>query len=756
MAGRTRPTGRAPRSGQVASAFHTQAFRRLSEPLSGVFGARTAKAFGAVGVHTLDDLMHYTPRDYLYGTQRSDLGALLPGERAAVLAGVATVGAQPFKGDTRRWRLEAVLTDGRGRLKLIFFGKKYLVDYWQRQLSMGSRGIFVGKIGEFRGELQMSHPDFVMLDDDGRIVGAADEKKTQMAQVVSRGEVIGIYPARAALPTWQIAECVAMALDMLAGIDDPLPEQIRAAEELPGLLEAFTMVHQPRSRQDVESGMRRLKFDEALGLQLTMARRRREAAAHPAAAIAARDDGLLSAFDDRLPFELTGAQQRVSAEIAADMASERPMQRLLQGEVGSGKTVVALRAMLAAVDAGYQSVLLAPTEVLAAQHAATIGSLMGDLADGGTLGAPEQATGVELLTGSVPAAQRRAILDRIASGEAGIVIGTHALLGDEVRFAGLGLVVIDEQHRFGVEQRARLTTGGALRPHELVLTATPIPRSVAMTVFGDLEVSTLRDLPGGRADVQTTAVLTAEHPTWTGRVWERLREEVQAGRQGFVVCPRIGGSEGSPPAGADGAGQPAGAEETYARLGRRELAGLRLGLLHGRQSAETKAATMASFAAGEIDVLVTTTIIEVGVDVPNASAMIILDADRLGISQLHQLRGRIGRGRFPGVCLLLSGADPRTASAQRLRDVAATHDGFALAELDLAQRREGDVLGAEQSGTRSSLRLLRALDDADVIARARRTADALAHEPAERLPGGLADMIRHSERLSAAEWLERD
>jgi len=740
----------------VASPFRTRAYRRLSEPLSGVFGARTAKALAAVGVRTLDDLMHYTPRDYLYGTQRSDLSALLPGERAAVLAGVEFVGAQPFKGDARRWRLEAVLTDGRGQLKLIFFGKKHLVDYWRRQLSMGVRGIFVGKIGEFRGELQMSHPDFVMLDGDGRIVGAADEKKTQMAQVVSRGEVIGIYPARAALPTWQIAECVAMGLDMLTGIDDPLPEQIRSGEELPGLLEAFTMVHQPRSRQDVESGMRRLKFDEALGLQLTMAYRRREAATHEAAAVVPRTDGLLAAFDARLPFELTDAQQRVSAEIGADMASERPMQRLLQGEVGSGKTVVALRAMLAAVDAGRQAVLLAPTEVLATQHAATVDSLMGDLAAGGTLAAPEHATRVELLTGSVPTARRREILDRIASGEAGIVVGTHALLGDDVRFAGLGLVVIDEQHRFGVEQRARLTAGSRLRPHELVLTATPIPRSVAMTVFGDLEVSTLQDLPGGRADVQTTAVLTAEHPTWTGRVWARLREEVRAGRQGFVVCPRIGGSDGPASAGAEDAPETAGAEETYARLAGNELAGLRLGLLHGRQGNEAKAATMASFVAGEIDVLVTTTIIEVGVDVPNASAMVVLDADRFGVSQLHQLRGRIGRGGYPGICLLLSATDPRTPAAQRLRDVAATRDGFVLAELDLAQRREGDVLGAEQSGSRSSLRLLRVLDDADVITRARVIAETLAGTPAENLPAGPADMLRRGQRLSAAEWLERD
>ena len=738
----------------MASPYRTRAYRRLAEPLSGALGARTAKAFDAVGVRTLDELMHYTPRDYLSGTQRSDLGALLPGERAAVLAEVAAVGAQPFRGDPRRWRLEATLTDGRGGLTLIFFGRKHLVEYWRRQLRMGSRGIFVGRIGEFRGELQMSHPDFVMLDDDGRIVGAADEKKVRMAQVVSRGGIIGIYPARAALPTWRIAECVAMGIDMLAGIDDPLPEPIRTAEDLPGLLEAFTMVHQPRTEQDVAAGMRRLKFNEAFVLQLAMAYRRREAASQAAAAVTVRDDGLLAVFDARLPFELTEGQQRVCAEILADMASERPMQRLLQGEVGSGKTVVALRAMLAAVDAGRQGILLAPTEVLAAQHAATIVSLLGDLASGGTLGAAEHATGVELLTGSMPGARRREALDRIASGEAGIVVGTHALLGDDIRFAGPGLVVIDEQHRFGVEQRARLTAGAALRPHELVLTATPIPRSVAMTVFGDLEVSTLRSLPGGRADVQTTAVLTAEHPGWLGRVWARLREEVSAGRQAFVVCPRIGGpGQGS---GGRGGEEMIGAEEMHARLAAGELSGLRLGLLHGRQSAELKAATMEDFAAGELDVLVSTTIIEVGLDVPNASAMVVLDADRFGVSQLHQLRGRIGRGAHPGICLLVSAVDPRTPAAQRLRDVAATRDGFALAELDLAQRREGDVLGAEQSGGRSSLRLLRVLDDADVIARARTVAERFAAAPVDELPDGPADMLRRGRGLSADEWLERD
>lgn len=738
-------------TGRVASRFETESFRRLGAGLGSVFGAKTAKALDAVGLRTVDDLMHYTPRDYLSGTQRTDLRRLVVGERAAVVAELATLGSAPFRGDPQRYRLEAVLTDGKGFLKLIFFGKKYLVDYWQRQLSMGERGIFVGKIGSFNDELQMSHPDFVMLDAAGRIVGAADEKRVKMAQVVTKSDIIGIYPARAALPTWQIAECVAMALDLLVGLGDYLPESLLREQDLPGLWQAFDLVHRPGSPEDVSRGMHRLKFDEALGLQLLMAYRRRALAEQQAPIIRQHSGGLLDAFDAGLPFTLTSGQQEVIGEIADDMARPTPMARLVQGEVGSGKTVVALRAMLAAVDAGHQAVLLAPTEVLAGQHAASIRTLLGPLADAGQLGAPANATELVLLSGSVRAKERTHALAAIATGRAGLIVGTHALLTDTVDFADLGLVVVDEQHRFGVEQRAILTDRPERHPHQLVLTATPIPRSVAMTVFGDLEVSTLRELPGGRADVQTTTVLTREHSGWLPRVWQRVREEVAAGRQAFVVCPRVSGTE----KGSTG-DSVAAAEKVYQQLGSHELAGLRLGLLHGRLKGAAKDAVMTSFAAGELDVLITTTVIEVGVDVPNASAMVVLDAEHFGISQLHQLRGRIGRGSFPGICLFVSGVDPVSQAAERLRRVADTNDGFALAQLDLEQRREGDVLGAEQAGGRSTLRLLRVLDDAELIGQARDVAMQLVAGQREQLPAGLRDLLVSAEQMADAQWMERD
>lgn len=733
--------------------YRTEAYRRLSTGLAEVFGTRTAKALAAVDLHTLDDLMHYTPRDYLLGTERSDLSELVPGERAAVVAEVATRGADTIRGDQNRWRLEATLTDGRGFLGLTFFGRKKIVDYWLRQLGMGDHGIFVGRIGEFRGQLQMTHPTFVMLDAEGRIVGRANEERSQIARVVSKSPVIGIYPARAALPTWQIAECVGIGLDLLKGMGDPLPSEIRAAEGLPELWQALELVHRPTDRNDVPKGMRRLKFDEALSLQLTMALRRRDAARQCAAPITPRRGGLLEGVDARLPFQLTEGQRRVCAEIAADMARTRPMQRLLQGEVGSGKTIVALRAMLAAVDAGHQAVLVAPTEVLAEQHHASIGALMGECAQPGTLGAPENATGLTLLTGSVTGKARAEALAEISSGESGLVVGTHALFGSGVQFADLALLVIDEQHRFGVEQRAVLADRANRRPHELVLTATPIPRSVAMTVFGDLEVSTLRELPRGRGDIQTTAVLTAVHADWMPRVWQRLREEADAGHQCFVICPRIGPKD---EIGESGDISSANAEEVFERLRSHELAGLEVGLLHGRLGASAKHQIMSGFAKGSPQVLVTTSVVEVGVDIPTASAMVILDADRFGVSQLHQLRGRIGRGGQPAICLLASAADPRSAAAERLAALESSTDGFELAELDLAQRREGDVLGAEQSGGRTALRLLRVLDDADVIERAKIHAEQLCTADEIGADDGLSDMVTAVRERSAADWLERD
>ncbi|MGH3591276.1 MAG: ATP-dependent DNA helicase RecG, partial [Pseudonocardiaceae bacterium] len=483
---------------------------------------------------------------------------------------------------------------------------------------------------------------------------------------------------------------------------------------------------------------RRLKWDEAMAVQLTLARRRQQVMRRPAPVCPRRDGGLAAAFDATLPFTLTAGQRQVGELLSDELAGAHPMNRLLQGEVGSGKTVVALRAMLQVLDAGRQAVLLAPTEVLAAQHARSLRAMLGDYGRAGELGSAEQATRIALLTGSLPARSRKQALLDAASGAAGIVIGTHALIQDRVSFADLGLVVVDEQHRFGVEQRdalrARAVDGTS--PHVLVMTATPIPRTVAMTVYGDLEVSALRELPLGRSPISTTVVPVGEKPCWLERVWRRIAEEVASGRQAYVVCPRIGGDDaaGEDAAsedGEDGGRAPLALLDLAPQLEEGPLAGLRLGVLHGRLPGNEKDVVMQSFTAGEIDVLVATTVVEVGVDVPNATVMVIMDAQRFGVSQLHQLRGRVGRGAHPGLCLLVTDSPEGTPGRERLDAVAATTDGFELAQRDLELRREGDVLGALQSGRRSGLKLLSLLRDADLIGQARQAAQQLVETDPE-------------------------
>ncbi len=512
-----------------------------------------------------------------------------------------------------------------------------------------------------------------------------------------------------------------------AALTDPLPDALREERGLIGLPEAFTKVHRPRSKADIEQARQRLKWDEAFVLQVALARRRLADAQLPAVPRRRVPGGLLEAFDGRLPFTLTEGQQRVSEEIFAELAVEHPMHRLLQGEVGSGKTMVALRAMLAVVDAGGQAAMLAPTEVLAQQHHRSVTEMMGDLAEGGLLGGAEQGTKVALLTGSMGAAARRQALLDLVTGEAGIVIGTHALIEDKVAFHDLGLVVVDEQHRFGVEQRDALRSKGRQPPHLLVMTATPIPRTVAMTVFGDLETSVLDQLPAGRSPIASHVVPAADKPHFLARAWERVREECGAGRQAYVVCPRIGDEEENPAKQeADGDRRPPVAVlDQLAELRRGPLATLRVEALHGRMAPDAKDGVMRRFAAGEIDVLVATTVIEVGVNVPNATVMVIMDADRFGVSQLHQLRGRVGRGSAAGLCLLVTEAPEAAPARSRLASVAATLDGFELSRIDLEQRREGDVLGQAQSGVRSSLRMLAVIEDEDVIAAARDEATAL-------------------------------
>ncbi len=728
-----------------------------SSRLTKVIRANQAAKFAKDrGIETVGDLLGFWPRRYR--TKESNLKDLSIGEYAVVVAEVKSVDVVPMR-NRRGRRLTAVITDGTHDLDITFFS----AYGHERALTVGARCLFAGTVGSYRGRRQLAHPGYTPLDDLDR---------------GERSDLIPIYRRVGNLHTWTVTEIVRGVLTELQDAADPLPAGLLARRGLPSRIEALRGIHTPGSWDEVERSRHRMRYEEALILQATLAQRRSRATGERTRPRAARQGGVLEAFDARLPFELTAGQREVGQAIGTDLAREVPMQRLLQGEVGSGKTVVALRAMLAAVDAGGQAALLAPTEVLAAQHHRTITAMLGDLAEGGLLGGSDIGTRVALLTGSqATAARRRALLD-IVSGDAGIVVGTHALIQEKVDFHDLALVVVDEQHRFGVEQRDALRGKGATPPHLLVMTATPIPRTVAMTVFGDLETSTLRELPAGRAPI-TTHVVPLELPAWVQRTWERVAEEVRAGRQAYVVCPRIGDddepdaemafvSEPSPEddedgddgEGAGGGSRPerplASVYAVHAALADDPaLSGLTIETLHGRMAPEDKDAVMRRFQAGEVDVLVSTTVIEVGVDVGNASVMVIMDADRFGVSQLHQLRGRVGRGGHPGLCLLLTGSDAETART-RLDAVAASTDGFELARLDLAQRREGDVLGAAQSGRRSQLQFLHILEHEDVIEAAREDAMALVADDPDLT--GHPDLARLlADRLDAeqAAYLER-
>jgi ATP-dependent DNA helicase RecG len=614
--------------------------------------------------------------------------------------------------------------------------------------------MFAGKVTRFRDKLQLNSPDYILMGDtDSDDPASAEERVQDFA-----GALLPVYPAAAGLPSWTIARCVRLALDQLDPVPDPLLPPVRTRVAVMELDAALRRIHRPETMAEYHQARRRLAFDEALGVQLVLAQRRHASAANPALARPRVAGGLVEAFEGRLPFEFTGEQREIAAVIENELAASHPMHRLLQGEVGSGKTVLALRAMLQVVDAGAQAALLAPTEVLAAQHERSITDLLGELAQAGRLGGAEQGTQVVLLTGSMSTPARRAALLEIASGAAGILIGTHALIEDKVRFHDLGLVVVDEQHRFGVEQRDALRGKGKQPPHLLVMTATPIPRTVAMTVFGDLETSELHELPGGRGSVSSTVVPVTERPDWLDRVWQRIREEVAAGRQVFIVCPRIGDESDAEDIGAaaDDGPQTASVLGAFAELSNDQLRGLRVAMLHGRMAAEDKSAVMSAFAAGGVDVLVATTVIEVGVNVPNASLMVIMDADRFGVSQLHQLRGRIGRGAHPGLCLMLSQLPFGHPAMQRLDEVAKTLDGFALAELDLAQRREGDVLGAAQSGRKSQLKLLSLLHDAKLISAARAEAQLVVQADPELADHpGLQEFLWDSFDSDRTEFLHK-
>ena len=734
----------------------------VADPLRLAVGDKAAKRLASVlDLHTVGDLLGYYPRRYDKRGELTDLSGLRDGDFVTVQAEVASSSVR--KMHNRPGSIfEAVVTDGHGKLTLTFFGHGRQ-DFRERQLSPGVRGLFSGQVSSFRGKRQLTHPEYELLG-----AGSAGARAEEYAN-----ELIPVYRASAQLQSWRIAEVVRVVLDVLDVPDDPLPADLRRRHGLCGYADALRGIHRPVDQADVARARQRLKWDEAFTLQVLLAQRRLAATSYSAIPRPAVDGGLLAEFDGMIPFELTAGQRQAGGVIAADLARHHPMHRLLQGEVGSGKTIIALRAMLQVIDAAGQAALLAPTEVLAQQHFRSISSLLGPLGMAGQLGGAEHATRLTLITGSLGAAARRKALLEAASGEAGIIIGTHALLEDRVQFADLGLVVIDEQHRFGVEQRDALRDkAGDGRPHMLVMTATPIPRTVAMTVFGDLDVSTLTELPAGRVPISTHVVPAAERPHYLTRTWERVREEVGRGRQAYVVCPRIGGDEaglasdevagpvvassgsaapvmsGTRQAGAGPNGlfdepepgpsrPPVAVLDLAAELGAGPLAGLRLAILHGRLPPDEKDKVMLAFADGLVDVLITTTVIEVGVDVPNAVVMVIMDADRFGVSQLHQLRGRVGRGANPGLCLLVTEAPDAAPARERLDAVAATADGFALSRIDLEQRREGNVLGTAQAGRRSSLKLLQLLRDEDLIGQAREDAikivdadPALADQPA--------------------------
>jgi ATP-dependent DNA helicase RecG len=751
----------------------------IRDPLRLVVGDKAAKALGeAFGMRTVGDLLTHYPRRSNGRGQLTALHELRDGDHVTVLAEIAAVSSRRMR-NRPGTILEVVVTDGYSRLTLTFFGRGRQ-DWRERELRPGLQGLFSGQVSSFRGKRQLAHPDYELVGAD--VTGVQAEEYA--------AERIPIYRATGKLSSWKIRDTISVVLEVLDVPEDPIPARLRREHDLYGYGDALRGIHRPVDLADENRAKKRLKWDEALVLQIALAQRRRAAADYSAIPRPLVPGGLLGDFDAALPFELTDGQRRAGETIAGELARDHPMNRLLQGEVGSGKTIIAVRAMLQAVDAAGQAVLLAPTEVLAQQHFRSITSLLGPLGQAGQLGGADHATRVTLLTGSLGAAGRRQALLEAASGAAGIVIGTHALLEDRVQFADLGLVVIDEQHRFGVEQRDALRDkAGDGRPHVLVMTATPIPRTVAITVFGDLDVSTLTELPAGRQPIVTHVVPAAERPKYLTRAWERIREEVARGRQAYVVCPRIGDGPDAPgEAGSGRAAEPDEPDEPEApadwgdgdwpeegelppdgpqrpplavldlaaELAAGSLAGLRLGILHGRLPSEEKDRVMLAFADGAIDVLVTTTVIEVGVDVPNATVMAIMDAERFGVSQLHQLRGRVGRGGHEGLCLLVTDAEQGGPARERLDAVAGTSDGFELSRIDLRQRHEGNVLGTLQAGRRTSLKILNVLDDGELIVAARAAATelvdadvALAGHPA------LADAVALLTESERAEYLEK-
>lgn len=690
----------------------------LTTRLTNSLGDRTALVLEkSFGITTANELLRHYPRRYVVRGELTDISTLVAEDEVTILAEIAGVNLRRAAGKNI---LEVIVTDGSAKLSLTFFNQAWR----EKDLKTGRVGLFAGKVGEFKGKRQLSHPDYQLIPDGDDVDAAVAE---------FAGKFLPVYPATAKLPSWKIMQCMKLVLGSIDDLPDYLPEDIAKKFKYPNLRQAFSDIHQPPDLDSAENARQRLTFDEALLLQLLLGQRRNEIVGLSSKSRTPNTPVLVAAFEKKLPFKYTNGQIEVNNQIEKDLSNRYPMHRLLQGEVGSGKTVVALRAMLSVVDSGGQAALLAPTEVLAQQHFRTITKILGDLVLSQTLLSGELGTQVELLTGSLTTGEKKEIHAKLASGQTGIVVGTHALISDGVEFKDLGLVIVDEQHRFGVEQRDALRMKGKQPPHLLVMTATPIPRTVAMTVFGDLDISTLRELPSGRVAITTHVIPVLEKPHFLERAWQRVREEVSKGHQVYIVAPRISNPNKKLTEREMTAAQLLGeeyldnqqmsaVEELAPELAVGALKGIKIATLHGRLSSEDKEQTMQAFALGQIDVLVATTVIEVGVDVPNASMMVIMDADRFGVSQLHQLRGRVGRGGAPGLCLLVSATTEDSPSMLRLNSVAATLDGFELARIDLEQRKEGDVLGRSQSGGKSHLRLLRVLRDEALIEQARKIA----------------------------------
>ena len=740
----------------------------LTDRLDRVIGAKSAGPLEEhFGIRTVEDLLRHYPRRYSHGMSVLDEDWEPPeeGEHVTFVDVIEKADVRWTNRQPKREFLVITLGNRNPKVTATFFNARFT----KKTLTVGTRLMLSGEVGFFNRTMQLTHPAFLILDGSRQGKGSKSLAKIAEASQAADGELLlsaferdffPIYPASAKVQSWDIFACVRQVLDVLDPIAETLPDSVLRQWDLASEDEALRAIHLAEREEDRDRARHRLAFDEAVGLQWALVERRHGALSETGPPAPPRDGGLAASLARQLPFELTTGQQEVLDVLRTELADTKPMHRMLQGEVGSGKTIVSVLAMAQMVDAGYQCALLAPTEVLATQHHRSIRDVLGPLAMAGELGGDDGATRVALLTGSMSPQQKRQVRDEVAGGQAGIVVGTHALLQDAVEFHDLGMVVVDEQHRFGVEQRDRLRAKavGGITPHLLVMTATPIPRTVALTVYGDLETSVLRELPRGRRPITTNTIFMGQQAKWVQRAWQRIVEEVEAGRQAYVVASRIDETEdGGKGGGKESAGPPATSVVTlFEHLGRGPLRGLRLGLMHGRLPVEEKDAVMTAFRAGDVDVLVCTTVIEVGVDVPNATVMFVMDADRFGISQLHQLRGRIGRGEHPSLCLLATNLPEGSKAGARLKAVASTQDGFELADLDLEERREGDVLGQLQSGRPITLKLLSLAAHREIIEGARAVAESVYEDDPKlvRHPGlaALAAPFAETERV---EYLDK-